>query len=95
MPPTLKNFKFTQTNFNEFYNIICDIEDYHNSWIDEDYAEEMAERKWQEYLQKEKMKKHLSDLKKKEHLKHREMDLRRKLLYRIGKYELEEGEIFE
>ena len=88
MPTTLKNFKFTQTNFNEFYNILCDIEENHTSWVDEDYAEEMAELHWQQYCKKKKEKD-------KEYLKQRELDLRRMLLHRIGKYELEEGEIFE
>ena len=95
MPPTLKNFKFTKTNFNEFYNILYDIEEYHTSWVDEDYAEEMAERSLQKYYKKKKMEEYQFKLKNKEYLKHRELDLRRKLLHRIGKYELEEGEIFE
>ena len=95
MPPTLKNFKFTKTNFDEFYNILCDIEEYHTSWVDEDYANEMADRKWQEYCRKNRLYKYLSTLKDKEYLEQRELDLRRKLLHRIGKYELEEGEIFE
>ena len=95
MPPTLKNFKFTKTNFDDFYNILCDIEDYHTSWVDEDYAEEMAERSLQKYYKKKKMEEYQFKLKNKEYLKHRELDLRRKLLHRIGKYELEEGEVFE
>ena len=95
MPPTLKNFKFTETNFNEFYNILYDIEDYHTSWVDEDYAEKMAERSLQKYYKKKKMEEYQSNLKNKEYLKHRELDLRRKLLNRIGKYNPEEGEIFE
>ena len=95
MPPTLKNFNFTKTNFNEFYNILYDIEEYHTSWVDEDYAEEMAERSLQKYYKKKKMEEYQFKLKNKEYLKHRELDLRRKLLHRIGKYELEEGEIFE
>jgi hypothetical protein len=95
MLTTLHNFKFTQTNFNEFYNFLYDKHYLETSWVDEDYAEEIAELKWQQYCQKKKMVKYLSNLKCKEYLKHRELDLRRKLLHRIGKYELEEGEIFE
>lgn len=95
MSASLDNFKFTETNFNEFYNILYDIEECHTSWVDEDYAEEMAELKWQRYCEKKKMNEYQSKLKNKEYLKHRELDLRRKLLHRIGKYELEEGEIFE
>jgi len=98
MSATLQNFKFTKTNFDEFYNTIYEIEDHHTSWVDEDYAEEMAELKWQRYCKEEEEKKtneYKLMLKNKEYLKHRELDLRRKLLHRIGKYELEEGEIFE
>ena len=95
MSATLSNFNITETNFDEFYNILCDIEDHHTSWVDEDYAEEMAELKWQRYCQKQKMDKYQSKVKNNEYLKHRELDLRRKLLHRIGKYEPEEGEIFE
>ena len=95
MSVLLSNFHFTKDNFNEFYNIIYDIEEHHTSWVDEDYAEEMAELKWQCYCQKQKMDKYQSKLKNKEYLKFRELDLRRKLLYRFGKYEPEEGEIFE
>ena len=97
MPPTLNNFKFTKTNFNEFYNILYDIEEYHSSWVDEDYAEEIAELKWQRYCNEEKKKttEYQLMLKNTDYLKNRELDLRRKLLHRIGKYELEEGEIFE
>ena len=95
MPPTLKNFKFTNTNFDEFYNIIYDIEDYHTSWLDEDYAEKIAELHLKQYYEKKKKEEYQSKLKNKEYLKHREMDLRRKLLHRIGKYEPEEGEVFE
>ena len=95
MSVTLSNFKFVKSNFDEFYNIICDIEEHHTSWVDEDYAEEMAELKMQKYYKKKKMDEYQSKLKNKEYLKFRELDLRRKLLHRIGKYELEEGEIFE
>jgi hypothetical protein len=95
MSATLSNFNITETNFDEFYNILCDIEDHHTSWVDEDYAEEMAERSLQKYYKKKKMEEYQFKLKNKEYLKHRELDLRRKLLHRIGKYELEEGEIFE
>ena len=69
MPPTLKNFKFTKTNFNEFYNILYDIEEYHTSWVDEDYAEEMAERSLQKYYKKKKMEEYQFKLKNKEYLK--------------------------
>lgn len=97
MSATLSNFNITETNFDEFYNTLCDIEDHHTSWVDEDYAEEMAELKWQRYCNEKKKQtnEYKSMLKNKEYLKHRELDLRRKLLHRIGKYELEEGEIFE
>lgn len=95
MSVTLSNFNFTNGNFDEFYNIIYDIEEHHTSWVDEDYAEEMAERSLQKYYKKKKMEKYQSKRKNKEYLKHRELDLRRMLLHRIGKYELEEGEIFE
>jgi hypothetical protein len=95
MSATLSNFNITETNFDEFYNILCDIEDHNTSWVDEDYAEEMAERSLQKYYKKKKMEEYQFKLKNKEYLKHRELDLRRKLLHRIGKYELEEGEIFE
>lgn len=95
MPASLDNFKFTKNKFDEFYNILCDIEEYHTSWVDEDYANEMADRKWREYCRKNRMRQYLSTLKNKEYLKQREQDLRRKLLHRIGKYELEEGEVFE
>ena len=97
MSATLQNFKFTKTNFDEFYNTIYEIEDHHTSWVDEDYAEEMAELKWQRYCKEEEKKtnEYKLMLKNKEYLKLRELDLRRKLLHRIGKYQLEEGEIFE
>ena len=95
MPATLKDFVFTKDNFDEFYNILCDIEDYHTSWLNEEYAEEIAEIDWQLYCEKKKKEQHKIILKRKEHLKHRELDLRRKLLAKIGKYEPEEGEIFE
>lgn len=95
MSVSLDNFKLTKTNFDEFYNILCDIEEHHTSWVDEDYANEMADRKWQRYCNKKKMDEYQSKLKNKEYLKYREIDLRRKLLHRIGKYELEEGEIFD
>ena len=95
MSVTLSNFNFIKDNFDEFYNIIYDIEEQHTSWVDEDYAEEMAERSLQKYYVKKKMEEYQFKLKNKEYLKHRELDLRRKLLHRIGKYELEEGEIFE
>ncbi len=99
MPATLKNFEFSnnKTKFDEFYNNLCDIEDKHTSWADEDYADEIAELKWQHYCNKKEKQtnEYKSMLKTKEYLKHREFDLRRMLLHRIGKYELEEGEIFE
>jgi hypothetical protein len=76
--------------FDEFYNRLCDIEERETSWVDQDYAEEIAEKKWQRYLQKKYIEANKSSV-----LKYREVDLRRKLLHRIGKYELEEGEIFE
>ena len=97
MSVTLSNFKFVKSNFDEFYNILYDIEDHHTSWVGEDYAEEMAELKWQRYCNEKKKQtnEYKLMLKNKEYLKHRELDLRRKLLHRIGKYELEEGEIFE
>ena len=95
MLASLNNFEFTKTNFNEFYNILCDMEDYHTSWVDEDYAEEIAELKMKQYYNKKKKDVYQSKLQNKEYLKQRELDLRRKLLHRIGKYELEEGEIFE
>ena len=100
MSSTLKNFEFTNTdtntNFNEFYNTLCDIEDYHTSWLDEDYAEKIAEHHLKQYYENNKKKEeYQSKLKNKEYLKNRELDLRRKLLHRIGKYELEEGEVFE
>lgn len=88
MPATLKNF-------DEFYNAICDLEEYHTSWVDEDYADEVAELYVKKYNEKKMMMKYQSNLKNKDYLKHRELDLRRKLLHRIGKYELEDGEIFE
>jgi len=91
----MKNFQFTQTNFDEFYNTICDIESRQTSWINEEYAEEIAELKWQRYCEKKKKDDYQSKLKNKKYLQFRELDLRRKLLNRIGKYELEEGEIFE
>lgn len=91
MAPSLKNFVFTKTNFDDFYNILCEIEERATSWVDQDYAEEQAERKYQFYLKEQyKLK-----LKNKEYFKNRELDLRRKLLTRIGEYEPEEGEIFE
>ena len=95
MQSTLNNFEFTKSNFDEFYNILYDIEDYHTSWVDEDYAEEIVELKMQKYYKKKKTDEYQSKLKNKEYLKFRELDLRRKLLHRIGKYELEEAEIFE
>ena len=95
MSVTLSNFKFVKNNFDEFYNIIYDIEEHHTSWVDEDYAEEIAELKMKQYYNKKKKDVYQSKLQNKEYLKHRELDLRRKLLHRIGKYELEEGEIFE
>ena len=81
--------------FDEFYNRLCDIEERETSWVDQDYAEEIAEKKWQRYLQKKYIEKVKSKANKNSRLKYRELDLRRKLLHRIGKYELEEGEIFE
>jgi hypothetical protein len=81
--------------FDEFYNRLYDIEERETSWVDQDYAEEMAEKKWQRYLQKKYIEKVKSKANKNSRLKYRELDLRRKLLHRIGKYELEEGEIFE
>lgn len=95
MTTTLKNFDLINTNFDEFYNAIYDIEEYQTSWVDEEYADEVAEINWQCYCKEKKMNKYQSNLKNKEYLKHRELDLRRKLLHRIGKYEPEEGEIFE
>ena len=91
MAPSLKNFVFTKTNFDDFYNILCEIEERATSWVDQDYAEEQAERKYQFYLKEQYELK----MKHKEYFKNRERDLRRKLLTRIGKYEPEEGEIFE
>ena len=88
-------FNFTKNNFDEFYNILCDIEDTKNSWVDEDYAEEIAQIKLKQYYNKKKKDEYKSKLSNKEYLKHRELDLRRKLLHRIGQYEPEEGEIFE
>ena len=75
--------------FDEFYNRLYDIEESKTSWIDQDYADEIAEKKLQRYLKK----KYIETINKSN--KYRELDLRRKLLHRIGKYELEEGEIFE
>ena len=92
MSVSLQNFQLTNTTFDEFYNTLCDIEDYHTSWLDEDYAE----RNWQQHYQKKITKIYKSKQEKnKEYSKYREIDLRRKLLHRIGKYELEEGEVFE
>jgi hypothetical protein len=95
MQTTLRNVELTRTNFNEFYNILYDIEERHTSWVDEDYADELAESKWKQYCKKKKMDNYKSKLWNKEYFKNRELDLRRMLLHRIGKYELEEGEIFE
>lgn len=93
--------------FDEFYNRLCDIEERETSWVDQDYAEEIADKKWKLFKEKriEEMKKEMKKSKMKSsprmnylerrRLKYRELDLRRKLLHRIGKYELEEGEIFE
>jgi hypothetical protein len=81
--------------FDEFYNRLCDIEERETSWIDQDYAEEIAEKKWQRYLQEKYIETMKAKANKNPRLKYREIDLRRKLLHRIGKYELEEGEIFE
>lgn len=91
MSVTFKNFEFTGTNFDDFYNILYDIEDHQTSWMDEDYAEETAERNYRRYYEKQKV----CECNSKEYLKNREVDLRRMLLNRIGKYEPEEGEIFE
>ena len=81
--------------FDEFYNRFYDIEERETSWVDQDYADEIAEKKWQMYLQKKYIDSIKSKANKNHMLKYRELDLRRKLLHRIGKYELEEGEIFE
>jgi hypothetical protein len=61
-----------------------------DSWVNQDYAEEMATREWKMVLQKRYQVKYVT-----QSMKYREQDLKRKLLHRIGKYELEEGEIFE
>jgi hypothetical protein len=81
--------------FDEFYNRLYDIEERETSWVDQDYADEIAGKKWQMYLQEKYMESIKSKANKNPMLKYRELDLRRKLLHRIGKYELEEGEIFE
>lgn len=84
--------------FDEFYNRLCDIEERETSWVDQDYAEEIADKRWKLFKEKrfEEMKSspRMNYLERRR-LKYRELDLRRKLLHRIGKYELEEGEIFE
>ena len=91
MAPSVKKFGFNKINFDDLYNILGEIEERATSWVDQDYEEEQAERKYQFYLKEQyKLK-----LKNKEYFKNRELDLRRKLLTRIGKYEPEEGEIFE
>ena len=73
-------------DFNDFYNALYDLEEYKNSWV----VDEEMEKSIQMREMKESEK-----LRKREQLETRELDLRRKLLHRIGKYELEEGEIFE
>jgi hypothetical protein len=82
-------------DFNEFFNVLCKIEDEKNSWVNEEYADEIVEQKWQQYVIDQKKKKYKSNLKNKDYMKTRELDLRRRLLHRVGKYELEEGEVFE
>jgi hypothetical protein len=54
-----------------------------------------VEQKWQQYVIDQKKKKYKSNLKNKDYMKTRELDLRRRLLHRVGKYVLEEGEVFE
>jgi len=82
-------------DFDTFYNALCVIDEQHNSWIDEDYADAIAELKWQRYCKKKKIMEYKLKLNSLDYSKHRELDLRRMLLHKIGKYELEEGEIFE
>jgi hypothetical protein len=81
--------------FDDFYNHLCDIEERETNWVDQDYAEEIAEKKWQRYLREKYIETMKAKANNNSRLKYREIDLRRKLLHRIGKYELEEGEIFE
>lgn len=82
-------------NFNDFFNALYDLEYEKNSWVDQDYADEILEQKRQRNIINQNKKKYQSSLKNKDFMKNRELDLRRSLLHRAGKYELEEGEVFE
>ena len=80
-------------DFNDFYNALYDLEEYKNSWVvDEEMEKTIQMREIKETKESEKLR---NEMEKREQLKMRELDLRRKLLHRIGKYELEEGEVFE
>jgi hypothetical protein len=59
-------------------------------WINEEYLDENVNR----YLLKKKQQEFIKYNVHKD-LISREQDLRRKLLFKFGKYELEDGEIFE
>ena len=82
----------TKECFDEFYNVLFDIEERESSWIDDEYAEKIAEKKLTYHLMQKNKK---NEYKLSDDMKNRELDLRRKLLHNIGKYELEEGEVFE
>ena len=87
-------------SFEDFFAKLKQIESDKNSWFQETETEEELERKYEQKRLRIQEKNRLQDHQQnqqqiREANLYKETDLRRKLLYKLGKYELEEGEVFE
>lgn len=91
-------------SFEDFFEKLKQIESDKNSWFQETESEEELEKKYElkrlriqkkNRLQDQNQNQQQNQQKIREANLCKETDLRRKLLYKLGKYELEEGEVFE
>lgn len=75
-------------SFEDFYNRLVTIENSSNpnSWVNEEYIDEVVEIRMKKMKEETVRKARAKSIT-------REQDLRRKLLYMLGKYELEDGEV--
>jgi hypothetical protein len=69
---------------------VCDRKNEVSGWINEEYLDETVSRHLLKKQQQLYVKHHVNN-----DMIVKEQDLRRKLLFKFGKYELEDGEIFE
>lgn len=95
MAKSLRELVLTKDNFEEFYAMLWSLEEESKSWVNNEYSDSVVEEQIRRKNFNCKRLKYITNLRNRDYYSTREMDLRRMLLHKIGKYELEEGEIFE